>query len=249
MDNIQILKDTSTAVFPDLPPDSILVYREGYPLPELKDVQYFDIEEYKNVYSNIHSNCIIVVGYNRIIKPSNRCDFIYEHLTTLTANQLKFSVDTEPFLGEPWRFWWHHQLTGTGKKFAIPYSYTIETEWQKWFYQDVQDCRLSGGNIKMFIDSVKSDLDKIESSFNFYDPSDSETEWYREAKEHVFAKYSTPKMLIINLLKMANKKFEIKFNFDSYRESKIFELPELGVYKFVAEENKRRMDIYNAIIS
>ena len=86
---IQILKDTSKAVFEELPPDSILVYREGYELPELKDVQYFDIEEYKTVYPNIHSNCIIVIGYNRIINPHNRCDFVFEHLTTLTANQIK----------------------------------------------------------------------------------------------------------------------------------------------------------------
>jgi hypothetical protein len=246
---IQILKDTSKATFEELPPDTILVYREGYELPDLKGVEYFDVEDYKAVYSNIHSNCIIVVGYNRIIKPSNRCDFIFEHLTTLTANQIKYSIDNEPFLGEPWRYWWHQQLTGTGKKFGIPYSYTIETEWQKWFYRDEQDCRLSGANIKMFIDDVYSDLDKKQSSFTFYAPSDDEIEWYEQAKEHVFAKYGTPKMLITNLLKMVNEHFEIKFNYDSYRSNDDFLLPELGVYKFMAEENKRRMDTYNSIIS
>ena len=246
---IQFLKDTSKATFEQLPPDSILVYREGYDLPELEGVQYFDIEEYKISYPNIHSNCIIVVGYNRIIKPSNRCDFIYEHLTTLTANQIKYSIDTEPFLGEPWRYWWHHQLTGTGRKFAIPYSYTIETEWQKWFYRDEQDCRLSGDNIRMLIDNVYSDLDKINSSFRFYVPEDTDLEWYEQAKEHIFSKYSTPKMFINNLLKMANDHFKIKFGFESYKENNDFLIPELGVYKFIAEENVRRMKTYNSIIS
>jgi len=246
---IQFLKDTSQAQIPELPPDSILVYREGYDLPDIDGVQFFDIEEYKGIYSNIHANFIIIVGLNRMIKPSNRCDFVYEHLTTLTANIQKMSIDTEPFLGEPWRYWHHHQFTGTGKKFAIPYSYTIETEWQKWFYRDEKDCRLSGDNIKLFIDDVYSDLDLLISEFKFYDPSNDDLQWYIEAKEHIFSKYSTPKMLIINLLKMCNKKFEIKISYDSFRMNEIFELPELGVYKFVVEENQRRMSTYNAIIS
>ena len=245
---IQFLKDTSKAIIPELPPDTIMVYREGYDLPEIEGIQYFDIEEYKKVYSNIHANCIIIVGLNRMIKPSNRCEFVYEHLTTLTANAEKMSIDTEPFLGEPWRYWHHHQFTHTGKKFGIPYSYTIETEWQKWFYRDEQDCRLAGNNIKLFIDNVYSDIDPLKSEFKFYDPTDEQLEWYDQAKEHIFSKYSTPKMLITNLLKMCNEHFETKLNYDSYRLNKSFELPELGVYKFIVEENKRRTNTYNAII-
>jgi len=246
MHDIQFIKDTSQAEIDKLDGDVLVLYREGYKLPKIESAEYMEFETFRSKYIDIHAKVIVLIGLIRMITPSNRCDTVHEYLTTLTPNIRKISIDIEPFLGEPWRLMWHYLYT-KNNHFNVPHSYALETEWQKWFYRDINDSRISGNNIKMFIQNTYSDLDQFNSEFGFYDCASEE--WYSEAKDHVFAKYNTPKQLINNLLKECNKKFDIKFSFESYRESKKFELPDLKVYRFVTEEAKRRMSIYNSVIS
>lgn len=244
---IQFLKDTSKAIINDYPSDSLLIYREGYDLPELKGVEYMDFEKFKVVYSELHFNMLIIVGLNRIITPSNRCDMVNDFMQTMTRNIPKVSIDNHPFIGEPWRLWYHFDVTNSGK-FHVPHGYAIETEWQHWFYRNTNDCRLSAENIKLLIDNTYSDIDQLTATFEFYEPDDNQEEWYREAKEHVFSKYDTPKLLINNLLKLSNQHFQLDISMDSYRKNKHYLVPDLGIYRFMTDENKRRMAIYNTLI-
>ena len=147
MDNVQILKDLGDVRLPKIPEDTFVIYKEGYDIPDVNCTEKFTFREYKEEYHNLHINMLIIFGTNRIITPSNRTDFIFEHLFTLTNGTPKISVDYLPFIGEPWRCWFHYGITNSGN-FGIPYSYTIETEWQHWFYRKRQDSRFQKDNLK-----------------------------------------------------------------------------------------------------
>lgn len=244
---VQFLKDTARAKLESVPPDTLMIYREGYNLPGISGIERMDFERFKVVYSELHFNMLIIVGLNRMITPSNRCDMVNDFLQTMTRNIPKVSIDSQPFIGEPWRVWYHYDVTNTGK-FGVPHGYAIETEWKHWFYRESNHCRLSRDNIRMLINNTYSDLELLTTNFEFYEAEDHQLEWYNEAKEHIFSKYDTPKMLVNNLLKLSNRQFQADVSFDSFRTNRNFVLPDLGIYRFMADENKRRMDIYNAVI-
>lgn len=227
-----------------------MVYPDGfgYALPEITGSERIPFNKYKCIYSEIECGGIVLVGLNRMINPANRCEMIHEYLTTLTPNIPKFSIDTAPFIGEPWRLFWHYLYTNTGN-WGENYSYPVEREWLKWFYRERNDCSLSGDNIKLLISDTYSDLDMLETSFEFEEPSELELAWYEEARNFIFKKYDTPKLILNNLLKECNKRMQINISFDSYRKHGKYVLPDLKVYRFLAEENQRRMAIYNAVIS
>lgn len=255
MNRVQLLKDTSTARL-DVPSKTIVVYREGYALPQV-DAEFIDFEKYRIAYDSIDCDFMVLVGLNRMINPSNRCDFIHEHLTTLTPHIPKVSIDTLPWIGEPWRLYYHYQYSRCGK-FGASYSYPIEGEWQKWFYRESNDSQLSGANVRLVIEDTFSDLDVLTATFELIDTSQNDLDWYATAKEHVFSKYDTPKMIINNLLKLSNAHFGLDISFDSFRatptndlfgnKAPSFELPDIGVYRFMVEENRRRLETFNAII-
>lgn len=255
MNRVQFLKDTSMAKL-DIPTKTLLVYREGYALPKV-DAEYVEFEKYKIAYDSIDCKFMVLVGLNRMVNPSNRCEFIHEHLTTLTPHIPKISIDSLPWIGEPWRLYYHYQYSRCGK-FGASYSYPIEGEWQKWFYRESQDSQLAGGNVRLVIEDTFSDLDQLSATFELTEASQKDLGWYATAKEQVFAKYDTPKMLINNLLKLANAHFGVDVSFDSFRatgtndlfgkQSNNFQLPDIGIYRFMVEENRRRMETFNAII-
>jgi hypothetical protein len=249
MDKIYFTKHIKS-VGPRLPVEfiknAVVVKHEMYDLPEGLDCkQVIEWNKYRGIYQELEAECVVLIGLNRMINPANRCNFVHTHLTTLTPNVPKIVIDTAPFVGEPWRIFYHYLFTNTNK-FGAGYSYPIEGEWQKWFYRDVNDCRLSGENIKLFINSTYTDLGRLNTTYAFYEPTANQLEWYNEIRAHIFAKHSSPKMWIMGLLGECNKHFELKFDYDSYLKSKEFKLPDLKVYRFVAEESQRRQDIYNA---
>jgi len=249
MNHIYLTKDIKTVgrqLPADFVKDAVVVCHEMYDRPEgIEPKQFIEWSKYRLVYSELEASKIILVGLHRMIVPSNRCDFIMDHMTTLTPNVPKIVIDTVPFLGEPWRVFFMYLFTNTNK-FGAGYSYPIEGEWQKWFYRDVNDCRLSAENIKLFINSTYTDLDKLTTAYTFFEPDEGQVEWYGEIKAHIFAKYNTPKLWINGLLGECNKHFKIKFEYDSYLKNGEFKLLDLGVYRFVAEEAMRRQGIYNA---
>jgi hypothetical protein len=226
--------------------DAVMVCHEMYDRPGIEPKQVIEWSKYRAVYSDLGASKIILVGLNRMINPANRCDFVHTYLTTLTPNIPKIVIDTAPFIGEPWRLFFHYLFTHTNK-FGADYSYPIEGEWQKWFYRETNDCRLSAENINLFINSTYTELEALKSTYDFFEVDDN-LEWYNEIKAHIFQKFSSPKMWISGLLGECNKQFKIKFDFDSYLENKNFKLPDLKVYAFVVEENKRRQGIYNRFV-
>lgn len=228
--------------------DSVVVYHEMYGRPEIESKQLIEWQKYRGTYQEVDAQHIVLVGLNRMIVPSNRCDFVHEYLTTLTPNIPKAVIDTAPFIGEPWRLFFHYLFSNTNR-FGYKYSYPIEGEWLKWFLRETPDCRLSGDNVGLFTAGTYTDLVRLKTSFEFYEPAQEQVEWYDNIKAHIIKKYTTPKLWVSNLLGEANKKFCLRLSYDSYLSGGVHSVPDLGVYRFMVEENKRRMDIYNRFTS
>jgi|GEM_PF-1571624 len=258
---VQFLKDTATARIHDPPANTLIIFRDGfgYGLPAIPGAEYIEFMEYKNRYTLFAPELMVIVGLNRIITPTNRCDMVNEYLQTMTPNIPKICVDTDPFIGEPWRLWFHYSVANCGH-FGITYSFAIETEWEHWFYRDTPYCRLSNDNIRLFISDTVSDIAPLRTIFNLEEISSADEEWYREAKEAVFARRDTPKLIINDLLKTANDRYGLDLSFNSWRtrpgeQKSLFGdpdrvvAPDLGIYRFVVEENLRRMGIYNEVVS
>ena len=242
---IQFLKDLNDCVLPEIPEDTYVIYKKGYDIPDIKGIRgKFEFDEFKAVYSNLHANMYIVFGLNKIITPSNRTQFVFEHLFSLSSDIEKYSIDYLPFIGETWRLWFHYGMCQVGK-FGIPHSYAIETEWKHWFYRNMNDSRFEHKNLKICITDTYCDLDALNHEVTFQPTNSIDDEWYNEAKKHVFEKYDTPKMIINNLLKLCNKRFGLDYSYNSYLSKDRFKLPELNIYKFVNEENIRRVNSFN----
>ena len=246
MDKVYLTKDVKGVgrhIPVDFVQDSVVVCHEMYDRPDLVGYrQMIDWTKYRSVYNDLEASKIILVGLNRMITPANRCDFVHTYLATLTPNIPKMVIDTAPFIGEPWRLFYHYLFTETNK-FGYSYSYPIEGEWSKWFMRETNDCRLSADNLSMFIVDTFSDLKRLTTEYVFYDVD--QVEWYEEMKKHVLDKYTSPKLWIAHLLSECNKKFGLKVSFDTYLDGGLCSVPDLGVYRFVVEENQRRQGIYN----
>lgn len=243
---IHFVRDTSKADVGEILPDTYIVYREGYAVPNLPDVEYLEFRKFKNMYFNLHTNKIIFVGLNRMITPATRCDMVFDYMQSMTRNIEKVSIDTSPFIGEPWRFWYHIDFTNLDQ-FKIPHSYALETEWQHWFYRDLNDSRFSGKQLSKYLPPIHSDLSALTTTFTF-DEQLHDADWYEEAKDFVFEKYGTPKMIINNLLKLCNSHYNINLSYDDFKSNRDWVLPKNKLYEFVAEECLRRKDMHNALI-
>ena len=53
---IHFVRDTSKADVGEILPDTYIVYREGYAVPNLPDVEYLEFRKFKNMYFNLHTN-------------------------------------------------------------------------------------------------------------------------------------------------------------------------------------------------
>jgi len=245
---VQFVHNLAVARLPaELPAETYVVYHKDCHPPETPGAKgRMDFEEFRRVYSNLHANMFIFYGLNRIITPSNRTDFVFEYLFTLSADIPKISIDTAPFIGEPWRLWFHYGLCKCGN-FGTPYSYAIETEWKHWFYRETNDSRFEPDNLGICISDTYTTLSPLAYSATFTDVDEATLAWYEEAKKFTFDKYDTPKLLIQNLAKMCNTKFKIRYTMDSYLDGATV-LPDLPVYRFIDEENRRRAGIYNKVI-
>lgn len=227
----------------ELPDDTLMIVHEMYDCPAI-DCEVIAWQRFKATYADYSPSQFVIVGANRMINPSIRCDMVNDYLQVMTKSIPKVSIDTSPFLGEPWRLWYHYSLA-FGEWLGVDYSYPVEGEWQKWFYYDQNDCKLKAENLNLFVKNTKSDLEKLGTSYAIYEPDRMLEEYYEYAKESVFEKYNTPKLLTNNLLKIMNKHLHLDFDMDSYLSGQSFKLPDFGVYRYVIEENKRRQSIYN----
>lgn len=246
---IQFLRDTARPILPDLPRGTLVIHRDGfgYGIPEIPGAEYMEFMRYRSIYSSLNPPAMVIIGLNRIITPSNRCDMVNEYLQTMTPSTPKICLDTAPFIGEPWRIYYHYDVANVGK-FPYQQGYACESDWQSWFYRDIPTCRLAAENIRLMLSDTISDLPLLNTSIEFYDISSIDEQWYEEAKKHVFSKNTTPKTLINALLAQANRHFDVTVRYDLYLKCCIMSLPDVGVYRFVAEEAMRRMKIYNEVV-
>lgn len=243
---VQFVKKLSDAVLPTFATDTYVVHHKDYLPPDVPCKGKLEFEQFRRVYPNLHANMFIFYGLNKIITPSNRTDFVFEYLFTLSTDIPKVSIDLLPFIGEPWRLWFHYGLCRCGN-FGTPYSYAIETEWKHWFYRETTDSRFEASNLGICLDETYSNLDPLGYRADFEDVDADTLVWYDEVKKHVFEKYDTPKLLISNVLKLCNAKFKLKYGVDSYLEGHM-KLPDLPIYRFIDEECRRRASIYNKVV-
>lgn len=246
---IQFLADTTTAqIDPEhLTGDTLIVYREGfdYEPPNIEGARALEWREYRGRYVDLKPDTLVLVGLNRIINPQNRTDLIFEHLQTLTSSMVKYSIDTSPWIGEPWRLWFHYSVA-RGEWLGINYSYAVETDWQKWFYRDRDSCPLSEAVEAGDIPPTLGDIEHASIDWKFHQPDLVEQSFYEEVKSFAFEKASTPKTIINEMLRELAAQFE-RPTFDDYRTSQARSLPDFPIYRFVHEENLRRARIWNAV--
>lgn len=231
---------------PPLSGDTLVVHSDYYQV----NTQYPTIGfiKFSASYTNYTPDNIILVGLNRIRTPERRYDLVFPYLYNMNKFETKITIDEKPFNGEPWRAWYHFGFL-YGKWLDLSYSNAVESDWSHWFYRDTEDSIISAKSISDKITDVYSDLDKLVTSFEFYDPDERTAEYYENLKEEAFNKYSTPKHIIQMMMRNLCKYTGIELGFETYLKNKTVSLPDFPIMRFMAEENMRRMDIYNTIIS
>lgn len=229
----------------DFGPRTLVVYHDMYDKPDVKAAEVVNWRKYKAAHDKYEVNRIVLIGMNRMKPPHNRCDFIHAYLSVMTPQIHKISIDTAPFIGEPWRLFYHYQVVNSFAGFGANYSYPLEGEWLKWFSRDFEECRFSPKNLKGCIVDTYTELPRLRTSFELYMPDADSLEWYEEAKKAEFGKFRSYKTLLRSFLKSANKHFGIDLTYDSYLKNKHIRVPDVGIYRFIVEENRRRLDIYN----
>lgn len=228
-----------------LPESTLIIVHEMYDTPTKLSGHVVPWQTFKNTYTNYATDQFVIVGANRMIKPSNRCDMVNDYLQVMTKNIDKISIDTTPFIGEPWRVWYHYSLA-FGSWMGADYSYPIEGDWQKWFYYEAMESKFDEQSLPLFIHDTISHIKKLKTTFKLYEVDDKDSAFYEEIKTVAFERNTAPKSIIAYLLKECNKHFQVEVGFDSYRSNQDIQMPNLGVYRFLEKENKRRQAIYNA---
>lgn len=246
---IQYLKNTATATIPEefLAGQTLVIYRDGYALPLVPGATFVEFERYKVSYIDHQPTHIIMVGTNRIFVPSVRTEMVFEYLQTMTSHIRKMSIDTAPFVGEPWRLWFHYSLT-FGEWLGVNYSYAVETDWQHWFLRNKAESIIDPNGVLANKRHTVSDLAPLATSFEFKEPDTQLADLYNRVKAFAFEKHDTPKLIVTAMLRELNKSIGMQIGFDSYLSNAHITLPDFGIYRFVAEECQRRQAIYNAAL-
>lgn len=203
---------------------------------------YIKWSEFRVTYSEYESKSIVLVGLNRMRTSQSRYDLIYSYLYVINKYKDKVVIDNKPFNGEPWRSWYAQSFVNSSF-LGNTNSFPIQGEYNRWFLRDTNFCRLQ--EINLYIDNLHTELSPLKTKFIFHEPSKEQNEIYQNIKKIIFDKYNTPRLLIRNILKQSNKQFHINIDFDTYLSNGEIELLDLPIYKFVSEENNKRLIIYN----
>lgn len=201
--------------------------------------------KYSVSYDNYHPDNLVVVGMQRIRTPDRRYNMVFPYMYNLNTFSVKVTIDDRPFMGEPWRLWYQYGFL-YGKWLKTSYSNALESDWLHWFYRESETADIA--NLSGEVRDTYTDLPELDFSVSYYPPTDADVEFYTEVKEAAFEKYSTPKQLIQYMSRHLNRHFGLRFGYDSYLESGAVSLPDFGIYRFLGEENVRRMEIYNTVV-
>lgn len=199
---------------------------------------------FKNTYIDHEPKNIVLVGLNRMRKDSNRYDLIWQYLYKINHFDNRIVINDKPFNKEPWRLWYTYGFLFR-KWINGENSFPLQGDYNKWFMRESDDCLISGNNIPEHISNTYTDLDLLHTKFEFYEPSKIESLNYSEIKNLAFEKKETPK----SVLQFMSKGLKFKIDYELYLINKDYKLPNFGFYRFLCEENIRRMEIYNEIIS
>jgi hypothetical protein len=226
--------------------DTIVVHSDYYDIKtEYNKIPW---SKFKITYNTYNQKNIVYVGMNRIRTANNRYDLVHKFVHNLSKYDVKITIDDKPFNKEPWRLWYHFGFL-FGKWMGISYSNPIETDWKKWFNLEKNDCIIKHDNIRPFIKNVYSELTPLSTTFTFYELREKNINWYEELKKFLFENNDTIGLIINKLLKECNKKFNLNISYESYLTNINFSLPNLGIYRFIAQENLKRLKIYNEVVS
>lgn len=249
MDKIYFTRDIGRLLETQFPKDfwtgTVVVHHAMYDKPEVDAAYVLEWQRYKAIHAELKPERIVTIGLNRMKTPSNRCDFIHAYMAVMTPQIPKISIDTAPFIGEPWRLYYHYQLVGSFDRFGANYSYPIEGEWARWFLRDSEECQFRSEVLRDRIVDTWTDLPRLDTRFELYPPDPEDVEWYEEAKSFELGRYRASKSFLTGLTKAANKHFRMKIGYDSYLTGGLLRVPDVGIYRFMVEENRRRQAIYN----
>lgn len=231
---------------PDMDKETTLVIHSDVfsPVTKYNKVGFI---EYSKSYDQFNIDNIVIVGMNRIRTPERRYDLVFPYIYNMNNFENKFTIDERPFNGEPWRVWYHYGFLHK-EWLGTTYSNALESNYQHLFLKESDESIVNAAEIMKYLDGTWSDLPLLDTKFEFYIPDILLVEAYNSIKEWAFDKYSTPKQLIQSMLRELNKHIGIKLDYETYLEGGVVKLPDFGIYRFVAEENERRMSIYNAIV-
>jgi hypothetical protein len=197
-------------------------------------INFLDYDKYNN---------ILLIGTNYMINPHNRCDYINDYLATMTRNKNKVCVNLEPFIGSPWRIFWQFQFANLDTDiFGTNYSYPVEGDYDNWFMRK--------NNSKFFDNNVVFEKIKILVETNLLPKThnvefyDLDNKFYEETKYLLLETHNTLNKYLQSIIKIMNKHYQVNYSWDSYLSGN-YKLPNLKIYKFMHEENIRRLKIYN----
>ena len=241
-------------------PNTLLVYSGKCSLASdyIKSIGV-EIDDFRrpDVLTSIRQDTsLIVVGISDIIKPSNRCDEVFENIFNSHLYSNKIVIDDKPFFGELWRCWF---LFATVKQDALryPHSYALESAYNNYL-EGRGDNPLDLGIIRNeFKDIVKVEYDRyfdFNIQFKVHETSSYQKEEYQRIKREVFDNwksisssiktlhtYTTSILQEHNLPRNRNKLYNIDRDY-------VFHLTDLNVDIYLMNEIKKLYNDTNNLI-
>jgi hypothetical protein len=199
--------------------------------------------DFKIKYADLNDrNKILLVGAERMITPSNRCNFINDYLSVMTRDKEKIAICTNPFISEGWRCYWLFQMCNLDDDvFGVNYSYPVERNYYEWLFNGKEDVYFSEKFLMNSTENIDTKLNKLNTNIQYYDVDNL---FYEELKKHLLEKHNTIRSYVNELIDLCNKKYEVDYDFNNLGVSLM--LPNLKIYRLIEKENLRQEKIYNA---
>lgn len=113
--------------------NTLVVVHPNYPRINCEGATFVDYKSFEADTRRLIKDLdlLVFVGLNKMISPSNRTKIVWEVVYNNTPELEKISVDTVPFLVDPWRIWFH--FGAIGKRYLdYTYSYIAESHYNSF---------------------------------------------------------------------------------------------------------------------